>query len=100
MVGHDSIELRKRARQAHYLSLSSSNRAALALEMTGEVLEHYDRARSLISAMVTQLEAIGEESKPALHLAQIAESWMHDAEYLDQEERLLVCLKAMGVSHG
>lgn len=62
--------------------------------MANEVLDHYDHARALVSALVTELRMHGTgEMKPALQLATVTEAWLSDLDHIEQESRLLTCLQ-------
>ncbi|VTU36134.1 hypothetical protein E5CHR_04238 [Variovorax sp. PBL-E5] len=85
----------------YYRSLPPRQRTALAIDMALEISQHYDRARSLLMALTTQLRQFADEDNPtALHLAEIAEEWMEEPGHLAQEHRLMACLRASEeVSH-
>lgn len=94
--------VRRPADRAYYAAQSPERRAALALDMASEVLDHYDHARALVAALVTELRSFPtEETKPALQLATVTEAWLNDLDHRDQELRLTACLQAVTeASHG
>lgn len=95
MTDDNSVQIGTEAQRASYGSLSPMRRAEAAQEMANEVVVHYDHARTLVSALVTELRTQGtEESKAALQLATVTEAWLNDTDHLDQESRLFACLHA------
>jgi hypothetical protein len=85
--------------RAYYSAQPTQRRAALAKEMAAEVLDHYDHARALVGALVTELRAlrgeVAEEAKEALQLATVTEAWLLDGDNFGQRLRLTACLQAM-----
>jgi hypothetical protein len=101
MVIAESINLSSRDERNYYLTQSPARRAALAHEMGGEVLSHYDHARTLVAAIVTELRSEHGDPKAALHLATVTEAWLSADAHVSQESRLIACLEAMqGANHG
>jgi hypothetical protein len=103
----DSVRIGTEADRSRYANLSPLQRAELAQEMVGEILDHYDHARALISALVAELSTINEdEAKPAVQLANVLDAWINDQENITQESRLFACLhaevaaRAMETGHG
>ena|SRR6185369_12329266 len=95
MADKDSIHIGTEAERARYASLSPMRRAEAGQEMANEVVDHYDHARTLVSALVTELRTLGtEETKAALQLATVTEAWLNDTDHLEQESRLFACLQA------
>lgn len=95
MAAKDSIHIGTEAERARYASLSPVRRAEAAQEMANEVADHYDHARTLVAAIVTELRSLGtEETKAALQLATVTEAWLNDIDHLEQESRLFACLQA------
>src|SRR5262245_49324837 len=81
--------------RARYAGVTPERQAAYAREMLGEVLDHYDHARTLVAALVTELTDLKETNKAARHLATVAENWLNDPDHVAQEVRLTACLAAM-----
>jgi DNA repair protein RadC len=89
----ESVRVGGEADRARYLAMAPLQRAESAQELANEILEHYDRARALIAALVTELADVAdEEAKPATQLATILEDWVNQPEHVAQEARLFACL--------
>jgi CHASE3 domain sensor protein len=99
MADKDSIQIGTEAERATYATLPALQRAELAQEMANEVIDHYDHARTLVAAIVTELRTMGTEEKTALHLAEVAEAWLNDRDHINQEGRMFACLHAMVGAH-
>lgn len=77
-----------------YKVLDAKTRANLACEMAQEIMEHYDGARALVTALLNELGNLGHEAMQAKRLAEVLNMWITSAENSNQEGRLLVCLEA------
>jgi hypothetical protein len=91
----ESVRIGSEADRSRYLAMPPLQRAEAAQELATEVLEHYDRARALVVALLRELEDVAdEEAKPAAQLAAVLEDWITQQEHASQEQRLFACLHA------
>ena len=89
----ESVRIGTEQERARYANRRPLQRAQDAQELATEVLDHVDHVRPLLYTLVRELRALGtEETKAALHLAEVAQAWLSDDEHRAQESRLFACL--------
>lgn len=105
----ESVRIGTEQDRARYANRLPLQRAQDAQELATEVLDHVEHLRPLLHGLVRELRALGtEETKAALHLAEVAQAWLTDDDHVAQASRLFACLhvnvqashSAEGASHG